>query len=173
MKSKKNEFALLKKKKFMMFVMVLLIGVTGYINYSHNKQEKTGKILGEAQYVSTNTPVEVSKTQTLKMEREEVRDKAKSELEEIIKGEGFSQEVKAEAEKKLISMADYIRIEGDIEVMLKDKGFDEVVVTYNENGVVADIFKDELLNTEIAKITEIIVSQTSLSADKIKITANN
>ena len=43
----------------------------------------------------------------------------------------------------------------------------------NENGVVVDVFKDELLNTEIAKITEIVVSQTNLGADKIKITTNN
>ncbi len=172
MKGKKKDFSLLKKKKFMIFVMVLLIGVTGYVNYSHNKGE-TAKVLGEAQYVSTNTEVEVSKTQTLKMEREEARDKAKSALEEIIKNEGYSNEAKQEAEKKLIALAEYIRIEGDVETLIKDKGFEEVVVTYNENGIVADIFKDELLNTEIAKITEIIVSQTNLSTDKIKITTNN
>ena len=57
--------------------------------------------------------------------------------------------------------------------MIKNKGFEDVVVTYNENGVVVDVFKDELLNTEIAKITEIVVSQTHLESDKIKITTNN
>lgn len=173
MKGKRKEYSLLRKKKFMIFVMVLLIGATGYVNYRHNKGEETAKVLGEAQYVSTNTEVEVSRTQSLKMEREEVRDKAKSSLEEIIKGENYSSEAKAEAEKKLLALSDFIRIEGDIEVMLKDKGFEEVVITYNENGVVADIFKEELLNTEVAKITEVIVSQTSLPTDKIKIITNN
>lgn len=173
MKGKKKEFSLLKKKKFMLLVMVLLIGATGYINYSHNNKEEMAKVLGEAQYVSTNDEIEVSKTQTMKMEREEARDKAKSHLEEIIKNEGYSAEAKQEAEKKLIDLTNYIRIESDIEIMLKDKGFEEAVVTYNENGVVADIFADELLNTEIAKITEIIVSQTNLSTDKIKITTSN
>lgn len=172
MKGKKKEWALLGKKKFMLLVMATLICTAGYINYSH-RGEETAKVLGEAQYVSTTAEVEVSKTQTLKMEREEARDKAKTNLEEIIKKEEFSTEAKQEAEKKLIAMSDYIRIESDIEVMLKDKGFEEVVVTYNENGVVADIFRDELLNTEIAKITEIIISQTALPADKIKITTKN
>lgn len=172
MKGKKKEWALLGKKRVMLLIMVALICTAGYINYSY-RGEETAKVLGEAQYVSTVEEVEVSKIQTLKMEREEARDKAKSNLEEIIKKEEFSQDAKQEAEKKLIAMSDYIRIESDIEVMLKDKGFEEIIVTYNENGVVADIFKEELLNTEIAKITEIIVSQTALPSDKIKITTNN
>ena len=171
MKDKKNNSNLFRKKKFMLFVMVLLLCVTGYANYS--KKNETAKILGEAQYVSTTTPVETSETDNLKLQREEARDKAKTILEEIIKGEETSLDAKNEAEKKMTEMADYIRIESDIEVMIKNKGFEDVVVTYNENGVVVDVFKDELLNTELAKITEIVISQTHLEADKIKITTNN
>ena len=171
MKDKKNNFSLFKKKKFMLFVMVMLLCLTGYANYS--KKNETAKILGKAEYVSTTTPVETDKTETIKLQREEARDKAKSVLEEIIKGEETTADAKSEAEKKMTAIADYIRIEADIEVMIKNKGFEDVVVTYNENGVVVDVFKDELLNTEIAKITEIVVSQTNLGADKIKITTNN
>ncbi len=167
----KNNMNLFKKKKFMLLVMALLIGTTGYVNYSQKKE--SAKVLGQAQYVSTTETVEVSKTDEIKMIREEARDKAKALLDEIIKNESHTEETKKEAEKKLVSMADYIRIEADIEVMLKNKGFENAVVTYNENGVVIDVLKDELLNTEIAKITEIAVSQTHLEADKIKITTNN
>ena len=171
MKDKKNNFSLFKKKKFMLFVMVMLLCLTGYANYS--KKNETAKILGKAEYVSTTTPVETDKTETIKLQREEARDKAKSVLEEIIKAEETTADAKSEAEKKMTVIADFIRIEADIEVMIKNKGFEDVVVTYNENGVVVDVFKDELLNTEIAKITEIVVSQTNLGADKIKITTNN
>ena len=171
MKDKKNNFSLFKKKKFMLFVMVMLLCLTGYANYS--KKNETAKILGKAEYVSTTTPVETDKTETIKLQREEARDKAKSVLEEIIKAEETTADAKSEAEKKMTAIADFIRIEADIEVMIKNKGFEDVVVTYNENGVVVDVFKDELLNTEIAKITEIVVSQTHLESDKIKITTNN
>ncbi len=171
MKNKKNNINLFKKKKFMLVVMALLLCVSGYANYT--RKNETAKVLGQAEYVSTTTPVETNKTETVRLSREEARDKAKSVLEEIIKGEETSNEAKTEAEKKLTAIADYIRIESDIEVMIKNKGFEDVVVTYNENGVVVDVFKDELLNTEIAKITEIVVSQTHLESDKIKITTNN
>ena len=171
MKDKKNNFSLFKKKKFMLFVMIMLLCLTGYANYS--KKNETAKILGKAEYVSTTTPVETDKTETIKLQREEARDKAKSVLEEIIKAEETTADAKSEAEKKMTAIADFIRIEADIEVMIKNKGFEDGVVTYNENGVVVDVFKDELLNTEIAKITEIVVSQTNLGADKIKITTNN
>jgi stage III sporulation protein AH len=116
--------------------------------------------------------VETTKTDILKMEREEARDKSKSNLEDVIKGEGFSEEAKKEAEQKLIAISDYIRIENDVETLVKNKGF-ENVTTYNENGIIVAVMKDELLNTEIAKITEIIISQTNLPADKIKITTSN
>lgn len=171
MKNKKNNINLFKKKKFMLVVMALLLCVSGYANYT--RKNETAKVLGQAEYVSTTTPVETNKTETVRLSREEARDKAKSVLEEIIKGEETSNEAKTEAEKKLTAIADYIRIESDIEAMIKNKGFEDVVVTYNENGVVVDVFKDELLNTEIAKITEIVVSQTHLESDKIKITTNN
>ena len=171
MKNKKNNINLFKKKKFMLVVMALLLCVSGYANYT--RKNETAKVLGQAEYVSTTTPVETNKTETVRLTREEARDKAKSVLEEIIKGEETSNEAKTEAEKKLTAIADYIRIESDIEAMIKNKGFEDVVVTYNENGVVVDVFKDELLNTEIAKITEIVVSQTHLESDKIKITTNN
>lgn len=171
MKDKKSNVNLFKKKKFMLLVMVALLCGAGYANYTHKNE--SAKVLGQAQYVSTTENVEVSRTDEIKMHREEARDKAKALLDEIIKNEAHTEEMKKEAEAKLVKIADYIRIEADIEVMLKNKGFENAVVTYNENGVVIDVLKDELLNTEIAKITEIAVSQTHLEADKIKITTNN
>ena len=171
MKDNKNKTGLFRKKKFMLFVMAILLCGAGYANYTH--KDETAKVLGQAQYVSATTPVEMSKSDEIKLSREEARDKAKGLLEEIINNEAHTAEAKQEAEKKLVLMSDYIRIEADIEVMLKNKGFENAVVTYNENGVVIDVLKDELLNTEIAKITEIAVSQTHLEADKIKITTNN
>ena len=171
MKDNKNKTGLFRKKKFMLFVMAILLCGAGYANYTH--KDETAKVLGQAQYVSTTTPVEMSKSDEIKLSREEARDKAKGLLEEIVNNEAHTAEAKQDAEKKLVLMSDYIRIEADIEVMLKNKGFENAVVTYNENGVVIDVLKDELLNTEIAKITEIAVSQTHLEADKIKITTNN
>ena len=174
MKNNKKEIGLLKKKRVMLLFMAVLLGVTGYVNFTYKNQEtdETAKVLGEAQYVSTNEQVETTKTDILKMEREEARDKAKTLLEDVIKGEGYSEEAKKEAEQKLLAISDYIRIENDIETLVENKGF-ENVVTYNENGIVVAVMKDELLNTEIAKITEIIVSQTNLTSDKIKITTSN
>ena len=171
MKDNKKKTGLFRKKKFMLFVMAMLLCGAGYANYTH--KDETAKVLGQAQYVSTTTPVEMSKSDEIKLSREEARDKAKGLLEEIVNNEANTAEAKQDAEKKLVLMSDYIRIEADIEVMLKNKGFENAVVTYNENGVVIDVLKDELLNTEIAKITEIAVSQTHLEADKIKITTNN
>ena len=171
MKDNKKKTGLFRKKKIMLFVMAMLLCGAGYANYAH--KDETAKVLGQAQYVSATTPVEMSKSDEIKLSREEARDKAKGLLEEIVNNEAHTAEAKQDAEKKLVLMSDYIRIEADIEVMLKNKGFENAVVTYNENGVVIDVLKDELLNTEIAKITEIAVSQTHLEADKIKITTNN
>lgn len=156
-----------------MIILAVMLTVTGVLNYKYAADKDTAKILGEAQYVSSEAKAQKDAYEKEKMEREEAREESIKMLKDIIAGNGYSPEAKKDAEKKLGLISDYIRFEADCEAEIKSKGFKDIMVTVNEAGVSVRVNSDELLPTQIAQITDCVVSKTSVAPEKIKIITNN
>lgn len=159
-------------KKFLSVIMVAVLVIAGFINrsYNQNNSQHTAKILGEAAYVNNNIKIEENNaTAQIKNNREIARDQTKEMLQNIIDNPSTTDDGRKSAEQEMIKLAKSIKDEADCEILLNQKGFENVVVTITESGASVSVETKDLMNTEIAQITETVSSVTGFDSDKIKI----
>lgn len=159
---------------------------------------ETGKRLGEAQYVSAvseeeETPeesgeltmsedseeaktvsssVNVSETDyfaDIRLEKEASRSRAKEILTETAENENFDEDIRQTAQKQILTMAENVESETAIESAAKAKGFDNISVFINEGIANVSVKKKDFSSEDAAKIQELVISQTGLSVNNIKI----
>ena len=106
-----------------------------------------------------------------KLEREQVRAANKETLLEIINNANLTEVEKAEASAKMIAITDASQKEAAAELMLEARGFSNVIVSIMGNQVDVVIEKDELNDTELAQIEDIVKRKTEMSVENITITA--
>ena len=159
-------------KRYISVVLGVVLVIAGIVNrnYKQPVDSQTAKILGEAAYVNNNVKVDdkiILESETIK--REKSRDEAKEMLEDIIKNPATTEEGRKQAEQEMINMAKAIKQEADCEMLLKQKGFENAVVTITDNSASINVNIKDIMSTEIAQITEIVSSVSGIGADRIKI----
>ena len=159
-------------KRYISVVLGVVLVIAGIVNrnYKQPVDSQTAKILGEAAYVNSNVKVDdkiILESETIK--REKSRDEAKEMLEDIIKNPATTEEGRKQAEQEMINMAKAIKQEADCEMLLKQKGFENAVVTITDNSASINVNIKDIMSTEIAQITEIVSSVSGIGADRIKI----
>lgn len=159
-------------RKYISAVMIIVLLLAGAINrnYSQSNKEETTKILGEAAYVNNDVAIEENSEYNIAMNaRDKARDEAKETLQDIINNPNTTGEGRKSAEQELISLVKISKNEADCEMILKEKGFENVVVTITDAGANVSVSIKNPMNTEIAQITETVSSVTGIAAEKIKI----
>lgn len=126
-----------------------------------------GETPGEAILTSGNVSNIVAQA---KINREQVRAKSKESLQNIIDDENLTEEQKEEAVSAMVTMTELSEKEVAIESLLASKGFENVVVSLNENS--ADVIVDgtDLTDAKIAQIEDIVVRKAQIEASEIIIT---
>lgn len=106
-----------------------------------------------------------------RLNRQQARDSAMSLLQEAAKDEKASKETVEEANASIQTMANYTLTEAQIENLVVAKGYTNCVAFLNDNSisVVVSGTENGLQDTDVAKIGEIVMEQTGLKADQIKI----
>ena len=181
-----------KKNNAVIAVVVLFLCVAVYLNWSFNRNgaqdfeevsdTEINRVFGESVLV-TSEPEDTQTAQPkespenkvgndyfadVRLRRQQARDNALSILKDA------SQIDSADKEKTASTMAviaaDTVR-EAKIETLVKAKGFAECVTLISEESisVVVAVPADGLLTSDVAKIKDIVISETGASADKIKI----
>ena len=90
-------------------------------------------------------------------------------MEEIINDKKSDKDLISSAKEKLISISDQIKIETDIENLIKAQLKTDCIVTYNIDSVEV-VLPQELINDKsVIKIQDIVIAKTSLDSDKILI----
>ena len=183
------------KRNVIVAAIVLFVCGAVYMNWSYNKQETAaGKTLGEAALVGAKgseqaaTGKDAKQDKTAKsdastnskesayfsearLNRQQARDSAMSLLQQAAKDDKASQETIQEANQAIQTMANYTLTEAQIENLVVAKGFTDCVAFLTDTGinvVVSGAAKD-LTDTDVAKIGEIVMEQTGLKTDQIKI----
>lgn len=90
-----------------------------------------------------------------RLQREQSRQEAKSMLEPLLDSSVLK--TKEEAQKKWLELIHKIEKEGEIENLLKIKGFQDAVVDVSPNGVNVIVYASSLSNDEISLIQDIVV----------------
>ena len=126
-----------------------------------------GETPGDAILTSGNVSNIVAQA---KINREQVRAKSKESLQNIIDDEQLSDDQKSEAVSAMVAMTEMSEKEVAIESLLAGKGFENVVVSLNENS--ADVIVDgtDLTDAKIAQIEDIVVRKSGIPASEIIIT---
>lgn len=153
-----------KRTKIIILVaMVMLLGVTGYLNVAlNNSSTKT----------STNAITSANYFATYREDRQSTRDQELLYYDAIITSEASTSEAIKEAESKKMAIVAQMETELIMEGLIKAKGFEDCIVTnVNPNvKIVVKCANATLTSSEVAQIVSIVKDQTNASIDNIQIT---
>lgn len=187
------------KRNAVIIVVLLFVAAAVYLNWSYGKTEEdilTSGIDGE-EVAETNAEdaestetdlyfteneeedtLETSSGETdseyfaqVRLDRTQARDEATETLKIITETDGASQDTIDDALSEIALIAERTEREAEIESMIMAKGFSECVVYMSGDGVTVtvDAPGEELTDSDVAKITDIITSETEFSAADLKI----
>lgn len=170
------------KKRAVAAAVLVFVGAAVYLNwrYTDNVQE-TSKILGQSTLVSAQQEAEQAAAAgqddyfaTARLSRKQARDSAISMLQEAEIDENADESVLNEASETLQVLAAYTVAEAQIESLVTAKGYADCVTFMGADSisvVVGDA--DGLDATDVARIKDIVINETSYTADQIKIMEAN
>lgn len=181
------------KRNLLILTVVLFVSAAAYLNWNYSQSAaNVGKILGESTLVNGSgegSMMEEEPTEgeqevfsannnyfdTARLNRQESRDNALALLKEAAADENADQAVIDDANKQMQQIADNTVTESTIENLVIAKGYTDCVAFVNENSASVVIAGTEngLENSDIAKVTDIVMEETGLTADKIKIMEAN
>ncbi len=179
----------LKKKEIVATALVAMIGVAGYLNWSYqdtirvtdgNEYIETGKKLGEAQYVNsdsdsiTEDSVETSASvedyfAQAKMEKENARSKALEILNQTAQNENFDEETRKNAQDKILDLASNSEKEAIIENIAGAKGYENISVYIDGESVDVIVEKKDFSQNDVSVIKDIVTQQLNIGPNNIKI----
>lgn len=196
----------LKKKEIIAASLVVLIGVAGYLNWSYQdtirvqdgeSYVETGKKLGEAQYVSSDTVAEETAVteddgeqatdsqesnvtietasdsgnyfEQAKMNKETSRSKSLEILNQTAENESFDADIRKKAGDKILEEANNVQKESEIESIAQSKGYSEICVYVDGSEANIMVRKDGFSDEDVVKLTSIATEQLKISAQNIKI----
>lgn len=112
---------------------------------------------------------------TARLNRQQARDSALSLLQDAAAREDADETVKTQVNDTIQTMADYTVTEAQIENLVIAKGYTDCVAFMGEDSisVVVDTGTGELTAEDVAKITDIAMTETGYPASGIKIMASN
>lgn len=142
------------------------------------EHENMTRVLGDAALVggeivnAADTVVTTSNYfDTARLSRQQSRDNALRLLREASEQENVDQTTLDEANRAIQTLAGYTMMETQIENLVVAKGYADCVTFMGENSisVVVSAAEDGLQTEDVAKIMDIVLSETDYEADQIKI----
>lgn len=174
----------LKKKEVIATALVVLIGVAGYLNWSYQDTVRVtdgesyveeAKKLGEAELVSSEKK-DVAETSSMleyfteaKLSKDNSRSRALEILNQTATNESFDNDVRLQAQNKIVSIAENTEKETIIENLAKAKGYKDISVYIDGDNVEIIVKKDNFSSDDAKTIKEIVTSELDTSAKNIKI----
>ena len=182
------------KRNTVVATMAVLVCAAVVLNWKYSGeeaaagvQEAGSKILGEAtllcgQEHSGETPADEETVYagtdyfaSARLTRQQARDHAISLLQEAAGQEGADTATLNEASESIQVLAGYTLQEAQIENLVTANGYADCVAFMGEDGISVVVSKEdgELTAEDVAKITDIAMTETGLNAGAIRIMAAN
>lgn len=180
------------KRNAIIIAVILFVGVAVYLNWAYNQQEAEldGTEAGQAVsgvldaagsedlFYSAPAPAPVLAAAnavteyftSARLTRQQARDSAVSTLREAAESE--ETEGAADSALNVISdMAKYTVAEAEIEALVRAKGFDDCLVFLDDDSVTVAVASPVtgLTASAVSRITDIVLDETTLSTEQIKI----
>lgn len=104
-----------------------------------------------------------------RLSRDKLRAGMVDRLDDIVKNDKTTIEVRTKAQEEIISIGNLSEKELQIEGLVKSKGFDEALVFMTDKDVKVVVSVEELTEQDVVKILDIVKSETEYGAEAIKI----
>ena len=151
-----------KTKIIILSAMVLLLGITGYLNITLNNQTiSTG-----ANQTTTST---YNYFDSYRSDRSATRDQEILYYTAIMQDESSSAEDKTKAQEKKLALIDEMENELALEYLIKGLGFSDAIVTTSSSYINVIVKSSELNSSEVAKIVSVVTENTDFSLSAIKV----
>ena len=180
------------KRNTVVAAIVLFVCVAVYLNWSYQGDEGTAdvdKTLGQAEMVDANTdplletvaspaPTETPEEtkasgyfDSARLNREQARDSALTLLQQSIGDEEVDAVMQTEWAEAVQTLATFTVTEAQIENLITAKGYTDCIAFIGDSSisVVVSATPEGLMDDDVAKITEIVTSETGYTASQIKI----
>lgn len=180
------------KRNAVVLTVLMFVCVAVYLNWSYSRGQELEQVGadGEQNNSQTVTGIEQEENTSLyyegeegeqiesaayfadvRLTRQQARDSAVEMLRGSVAGENIPAETIEQAMDAIETMAGYSITEAEIESLIKAKGFaDCVVFLDDDSATVAVSAPSEGLNeADVSRITEIVLTETSLDATQIEI----
>lgn len=170
----------INRRHIILASLVVALGLAIFLNYklSGNNVTATTNNLGDAEYVA-NQSVSASDSDffaSARLTRSQNRDTAEEVLKSVTSNSSATEEERKEANETINQIAKDINTEGQIETLIKAKGFPECVCLIND-GAASVVVKPKTSNSlsanDTAQIFDIVIAQTKFPKGSIKIITQN
>ena len=186
-----------KRKSAVYSVIALMLCMAVYLNWSYTKNQpdseysqagefEDGKVLGEATLVDgaeeekaaltakdnpNISPVPSDYFSEAKLARQQARDESVSILSQTVENEQSSEEAKAAAVSAMGVLAENAEKESRVESLIVAKGYRQCVAYISDDGanIIVEKTAEGLQNTDLARIKEIVIEETALTPEQIKV----
>lgn len=178
-----------KKRGAIYSVVALMLCTAVYLNWSYTNVLNEEMVSHEVNYGDLQFVDEISDGQvtsvindtsgdsfaTAKLTRTTSRDEAIAILNQTINSEASTEEAKNMASASVAVMSSNALAEGAIETVMTAKGFEQSVVFISDDGVNVLVSKTdgEFTSVDAAIIKDVVMSETDITANKIKIIETN
>ena len=178
---------IIRKRQIIMSALVLALGSAVFVNWyftrpetqatgSETNEQPSYSVLGDAQYVSSNgeksTQAETTAADKLsqsRLERSKTHDEAFEKLNEVINSSTASASAVDKAAQQLAELTGTIKLEADIDALIKAKCGFGCITTIGSSGVQVICESGNLSSTTILQIKEIVIKHTDFDAENITI----
>ena len=136
-----------------------------------DSQPLADKNYGEAQLVSLSSEEVSEYFEEARLTRTKTRDEALDTLQKSLKNAKITDEEKKALTEELSGIITSIAAEGEIESMIKAKGFIDCVAFLDGDkaNIAVKTQSDALTKSEVAQIRDIVMSKSSISAQNITV----
>ena len=166
----------MKKKTTIAAIIILFLCVAVYLNLNTadvgSDDVRIRETVAEEPSRENMTSEEKSNYfEEARLEKQKARDSAISKLKETATEESLPQESRDRAAESIETISTGAITETRMETLIKAKGIGECVVLMNEKGVNVIVSAPEsgLTAEDTAKIKDIVVGETGISASQVKI----
>jgi stage III sporulation protein AH len=183
------------KRNAVIITVLLFVCVAAYLNWSYNKNSDKTETAAEASplesassvaqndatpgtsdaglFYNPSGSVTVNREffDSARLNRQQARDAAAATLTGVSKTDGASKEMVDKALGEIAKIASNTVKEAQLEDLIKAKGFADCVVYISDDGVNVTVPapQEGLPASSVAKITDIVISQTDSKAADMKI----
>lgn len=178
----KKPSIIIGKKQIIMTCLTLMLAVAVYINYTTApKPEAEGKTVsltkssdninyGETEFVNAEAePMGADYFAQARLDKMNNRDEAVQTLQSIIGGGDVSEEEMVVNALDAVEVSKLIESEGTIESLIKAQGFEDCVAYLDGESAKIVVKTEGLDKAQAASIKEIILGETEVSPENIRI----